>query len=132
MSWSMASETDVESENEEARRADGLEILRHVAGLARREVRLRIHAAIVRPRMDVARARGDAQAAGATQALHERLRRREGRRQFTQLHERARLEEAVERLGRMITGRDDHRLLLERGIRVHEAVAVLAAHAANA
>ena len=61
----------------------------------------------------------------------QRLRELERDRRFTPLHERARLDVAVERLCRRVDRRDDHRLLLERRGRIEEAVAVRA-RAANA
>ena len=64
----LASEPDVQSEDEVARWADGLEILRHIARLARGEVRLRIDPAVPRPCLYVARAGREAEAACAAKA----------------------------------------------------------------
>src|SRR4051812_3775633 len=136
------SEADVQSERENGRNTERLELLaRGVARRTRETIDLRIDAAIVGPQVQVARGEVERSRTRTEVATSPALGQRQRRRELAPADERCWLEEAVERCRRIVTRRDDHRLLLERRARhelavhdvsAHEAEAVLTAHATDA
>src|SRR5689334_15182780 len=123
-------EAEIESELEECRRSECLEFSRCVVAASDGVVALRIAAPIVRPQLEVSGREDEARVARA-RLRGDALRDIERYRRFTPFHERARLKEAVERLLRSRERCNHHRLLLERRVRIEQAVAVRT-RAANA
>src|SRR5689334_6585766 len=141
------SEADVEAEGEVAGEAERLELFAWLIGTrcagrgTGETIDLGIDAAVLRPQMKIARGEVERCRVGAQIAASPRIGKRPRRRELTPPNERRRLEEAVERGRRIVTGRDDHRLLLERrarhelavhDVRAHQTEAVLTADAADA
>src|SRR5690242_6794803 len=139
------SEAEVDAKRVVRRDTERLEFLarrvRGGAALTSETVDLRIDAAVLRPQVKVSRGEVDRGRPRAEIPARPAVGQRPRRGELAPANERRRLEEAVERLRRIITGRHDHRLLLERGarhelpvddVRVHQAVAVLTADAADA
>src|SRR5690242_995811 len=139
------SEPEVEANRVVGRNTERLELLAWRVGggaaLARETIDFRVDATVLGPQVQVAR--GEVQRGRARAQIPARpaLRQIPRRRELTPPDERCRLEEAVERLRRIVARGNDHRLLLERSarndlavhdLRVHQAVAVLAADAADA
>src|SRR5436190_4279637 len=113
------SEADVEAEREVGRDSEGLELLAWCVGTrglrrAGEAIDLWIDAAIVRPQVEIARRKVDRRRASPEVFGRPLIREVQRCRELTPPNERRRLEEAIERSRRIITRRDDHRLLLER------------------
>src|SRR5690348_2497801 len=138
------SESEVDANRVVRRDTERLELLtRRVRGSAAftsEAVDLGIDAAILRPQMEVAGGEVEGGTARVQIPAGPHVRQRPRRRELAPANERRRLEKAVERLGRIVTRRHDHRLLLERGTRhelavhhdaVHQAIAVLTADATD-
>src|SRR5436190_10170083 len=140
------SEADVESEREVRGDTERLELFTRLVrtGRLRRTseaIDLGIDAAVVRPQVEIARREVDRRRTSAEVLARPLIGQVQRRRELTPPDERCRLEEAVERGRRIVTRRDDHRLLLERrarhelavhDVRAHQAETVLPADAADA
>src|SRR6476646_9764987 len=139
------SEADVESEREVRRDTERLELLARCVRTRRlrragETIDLRIDTAVLRPQVEIARREVDRRRTSAEILPSPLIGQVQRRRELAPPNERCRLEEAVERGRRIVTRRDDHRLLLERRprhelavdhIRAHQAEAVLTADAAD-
>src|SRR5215510_11475383 len=125
------SEAEVKPEDEVRGRRECLELGRGIAAVPNGEVALRIRPPIICPRLQVARGENKARVSSACQAK-QGVRQLEDRRYLTPLHERTRLEKAIQGLRRILKRCHDHRLLFERRTRVHQSIAIVPAHAANA